>query len=89
MAIQIRCRNPEGKIEKMEIKLEQPWTAKELMTYLREAKDILEELQKKYEENIDLATKLGYERAMKDVAEKQAYARSWEEECQRKPRYNR
>ena len=37
MAIQIRCRNPEGKIEKMEIKLEQPWTAKELMTYLRDA----------------------------------------------------
>ena len=47
---------------------------------LREAKDILEELQKKYEESIDIATKLGYERAMKDVAEKQAYARSWEEE---------
>ena len=47
---------------------------------LHEAKDILGELQKKYEDNIDLATKLGYERAMKDAAEKQAYARSWEEE---------
>ena len=44
---------------------------------LHEAKDILGELQKEYEDNIDLATKLGYERAMKDAAEKQAYARSW------------
>ena len=47
---------------------------------LREAEDILGELQKKYEESIDIATKLGYERAMKDVSEKGAYARSWEEE---------
>ena len=47
---------------------------------LHEVKDILGELQKEYEDNIDLATKLGYERAMKDAAEKQAYARSWEEE---------
>ena len=47
---------------------------------LHETKAILGELQKKYEDNIDLATKLGYERAMKDAAEKQAYARSWEEE---------
>ena len=37
MAIQIRCRDPKGKIEKMEIKLEQPWTANELTTYLRDA----------------------------------------------------
>ena len=47
---------------------------------LHEANGILGELQKEYENNIDLATKLGYERAMKDVSEKQAYARSWEEE---------
>ena len=47
---------------------------------LHEAKDILANLEKEYNEDIDLATKLGYERAMKDVAEKQAYARSWEEE---------
>ena len=33
MAIQIRCRSPKGKIEKME----QPWTADELTTYLRDA----------------------------------------------------
>lgn len=79
MAIQIRCGDPKGKIEKMEIELEQPWTANELTTYLHEAKDILANLEKEYNENIDLATKLGYERAMKDVAEKQAYARSWEE----------
>ena len=45
MAIQIRCRDPKGKIEKMEIKLEQPWTDNE---------------------NIDLATKLGHERARKE-----------------------
>ena len=31
-----------------------------------EAKDILGELQKEYEDNIDLATKLGYERARKE-----------------------
>ena len=37
MAIQIRCRNPEGKIEKMEIKLEQPWTANVLTGYFRDA----------------------------------------------------
>ena len=45
MAIQIRCRDPKGRIEKMEIKLEQPWTANE---------------------NIDLATRLAYERARKE-----------------------
>ena len=33
---------------------------------LHEAKDILGELQKEYEDNIDLATKLGYERARKE-----------------------
>lgn len=33
---------------------------------LHEAKDILGSLQKEYEENIDLATKLGYERARKE-----------------------
>ena len=33
---------------------------------LHEAKDILGELQKKYEESIDIATKLGYERARKE-----------------------
>ena len=37
MAIQIRCRNPKGKVERMEIKLEQPWTANELTAYLRDA----------------------------------------------------
>lgn len=37
MAIQIRCRDPKGKIEKMEIKIEQHWTANELTTYLRDA----------------------------------------------------
>ena len=37
MAIQIRCCDPKGKIEKMEIKLEQPWTANELTAYLRDA----------------------------------------------------
>ena len=37
MAIQICCRDPKGKIEEMEIKLEQPWTAKELTAYLRDA----------------------------------------------------
>ena len=37
MAIQIRCRDPKGKIEKMEIKLGQPWTANELTTYLLDA----------------------------------------------------
>ena len=33
---------------------------------LHEAKDILGELQKEYKDNIDLATKLGYERARKE-----------------------
>ena len=33
---------------------------------LHEVKDILGELQKEYEDNIDLATKLGYERARKE-----------------------
>ena len=33
---------------------------------LREAEDILGELQKKYDENIDLATKLAYERARQE-----------------------
>ena len=37
MAIQIRCLDPKGKIEKMEVKPEQPWTANELTTYLRDA----------------------------------------------------
>ena len=37
MAIQIRCRSPKGAIKKMEIKREQPWTANELTTYLRDA----------------------------------------------------
>lgn len=37
MAIQIRCRDPKGKSGKMEIKREQPWTANELTTYLRDA----------------------------------------------------
>ena len=33
---------------------------------LHETKDILGGLRKEYEENIDLATKLGYERAKKE-----------------------
>ena len=37
MAIQIRCRNPKGKIEEMEIELEQHCTANELTGDLRDA----------------------------------------------------
>ena len=33
---------------------------------LHEAKDILGELQKEYKNNIEIATKLGYERARKE-----------------------